>query len=337
MASYEQKPATGSDRRLDDGRQSQTPLKTAVLFLLFNRPGLSKKVFEAIRQVRPPRLYISVDGPREGVQGERAMVEEVRSIANDVDWDCKVKTRFNKENKGCRIAVSTALDWFFDHESEGIVLEDDCLPSESFFWYCQELLERYRDDERIMVISGNNFQRGWIRSNDSYYFSRYNHCWGWASWRRAWRQYDRDLQGWPEFRERGYLKDLSNGNRAFVYYWTEIFDRCARGEIDSWAYRWTFSCWSQGGLTCLPQRNLVTNIGFGEVSTHTKRGDGYVESLPLQEMELPMRHPAFVVRDSFADLRTDRMHFKINFTLLVKAWMVALLRAIPVINNVLKR
>ena len=165
-----------------------------ILFLIFNRPETTKKVFSAIKEVQPPRLYIAADGPRSEQPDEADHCELARTIATKVDWDCEVKTLFRDQNLGIRIAVSQAIDWFFEQEPEGIILEDDCLPDQSFFWFCKELLEKYRNDTRIMHIGGTNFQFGKNRTNYSYYFSRYAHIWGWASWRRAWEYYDEKLK-----------------------------------------------------------------------------------------------------------------------------------------------
>jgi hypothetical protein len=217
---------------------------------------------ETIRSARPHRLYVAADGPRERF-GERARCEEARLIASTVDWPCEVHTLFREHNLGCGIAVSTAINWFFERETEGIILEDDCVPCPSFFRYCDELLERFRYDERIMCISGDNFQQGRSVTSYSYYFSRYMHCWGWASWRRAWRLYDFNMNFWADYRQLRGLESWSDGDPTFVNYWTEIFDRVARGEIDTWDYQWLFTCWAQHALACLPVRNLVTNIGFG--------------------------------------------------------------------------
>ena len=156
-------------------------LETPVLFLVFNRPDTTAQVFEAIRQAKPPRLYVASDGAREDKEGELEKVKQVREIVSQVDWNCEVKTLFRDKNLGCKIAVSSAIDWFFEQEEMGIILEDDCLPHPTFFRFCQELLERYRDDERIGMISGNNFQFGRKCTDYSYYFSMYSHIWGWAS------------------------------------------------------------------------------------------------------------------------------------------------------------
>jgi hypothetical protein len=285
-------------------------VKTPILLLVFNRLDTTMAVLDAIRKVSPARLYVASDGPRQSRAGEDIKVKAVRDyVMSCVTWACDVKTLYRDENLGCRKSVSGAIDWFFEHESEGIILEDDCLPDLSFFAYCDELLERYRDDERIMAISGNNFQQGRERTADSYYFSKHSHCWGWATWQRAWKQYDRDMAGWPKCRDNRELRYLADTGRAFSRYWEGIFDAAAAGKVDSWAYRWTFSCWMQSGLTCLPRVNLVSNIGFGPESTHTGNSDSWLGALPRASLEFPLRHPSHVVRNVDADSWSDRVLF----------------------------
>ena len=286
-------------------------MTSPVLFLVFNRPETTWQVFEAIRTAKPRRLYIAADGPRLEREGERASCEEVRKIALEVDWECDVKTLFRDENLGCKIAVSEGLSWFFDHEDEGIILEDDCLPDQSFFSFCKDLLERYRNDTRIMAISGNNFQQGRKRTEYSYYFSRYFHCWGWATWKRAWKLYDGELIAWPEIQKNGFLYDIANGYEPFVSYWSSIFDKCYAGEIDTWDYQYVLSCWKQSGLIVLPNINLVTNIGFGNEGTHTKGNTSKVANLPAYKIEFPLKHPPYIIRDMVADQYEEKTHYGI--------------------------
>jgi len=281
-----------------------------VLFVIFNRPDTTALVMEAIRAVRPERLYVAADGPRER-NGDAARCEEARRIATEVDWPCELNTLFRNRNLGCGRAVSGALDWFFEHEEEGIILEDDCLPSHSFFRYCAELLERYRHDKRIMCISGNNFQTKNVTPY-SYYFSRYSHCWGWATWRRAWALYDFDIARRIDFRQLGHLEAWSDGDPSFGRYWVDISEQMVRGEIDTWDYQWLFSCWTQHGLTCLPVRNLVTNIGVGPDATHTTDVNGRAACLPLKELDFPLGHPPLVVRHVEADRFTHLHHFGVR-------------------------
>lgn len=288
-------------------------METAVLFLVFNRPETTRRVFEAIRTAAPARLYVAADGPRPNRLDEAARCEEVRRIATAVDWPCTVSTLFRSENLGCRVAVSTAIDWFFEQEPLGIILEDDCLPCHAWFRFAEEMLSRYSDEERIMNISANHFHGDAHQPTASYFFSRYFHSTGWASWRRAWRHYDRDMAAWPRLRNTDWLQSIGVGNRLFLLYWSDIFDMAYSGRrVDSWAYRWTFSCWARNGLTILPARNLLTNIGYGPEATHTTDIDDRLSNLPLEDLNFPLRHPAGVERDTAADLWTDRYFYKIS-------------------------
>jgi hypothetical protein len=277
-----------------------------ILFIVFNRPDTTKKVFEAIRQARPSKLFVAADGHRLDKIGEESIVREVRTIATNVDWECEVFTLFQERNLGCKMAVSRAISWFFDREEEGIILEDDCLPDQTFFRYCEELLELYRHDSRIMAISGDNFQPSRNSNRYSYYFSRYNHVWGWASWRRAWSLLDLDLATWPEVKANGLLEHVAGSDLNFIRFWSEMFDKCHAGKIDTWDFPWMYSCWIQSGLTILPSVNLVSNIGFGANATHTI---DFVESqanLKTENMVFPLKHPRWVVRDVKADRFMDR-------------------------------
>lgn len=278
-----------------------------VLLVTFNRPNLTRRVFERIREATPPQLFVAGDGPRSEVPGDRKRCTRTRHVATQVDWTCELHTLFRETNLGCKRAVSLAIDWFFEHVEAGIILEDDCVPDQSFFRFCARLLVRYREDQRIMAISGNNFQEGSDGRHCSYYFSRYPHCWGWATWDRAWRHYDGEMALWPSIRDGAWLNTVFSSPRA-VRYWTRLFDRTYRGKIDSWAYPWTLSCWAQSGLTILPRVNLVSNIGFGADATHTARSHP-AAGMPMRRMEFPLRHPLFVMRDAEADRFTQAEHF----------------------------
>ncbi len=273
-----------------------------VLLLIFNRPEAASRVFEKVRRARPAMLYVAADGPREGANGEEHLCAESRRVVTNVDWPCEVKTLFRDRNLGLRAAVSGALDWFFGQEEEGIVLEDDCVPSDSFFPFCGELLERYRHTPEVMAVSGVNFQFGAPKIPYSYYFSRYNHCWGWAGWSRSWKAYDDDMTGWPRAREDGTLEKVLGYPEA-ARYWTEAFDKAYRNEVDSWAYRWTLSTWLAGGVTALPTVNLVANIGFGDEATHT-RGESSLAFMETGELTFPLTHPSGILVNENADRRT---------------------------------
>jgi hypothetical protein len=292
-------------------------LTTPVAFLIFNRPDTTARVFEAIRQAKPPKLLVVADGPRPDRPDDVEKCKAARAIIDKVDWDCAVLTNYSDLNLGCKNRVSSGLDWVFSLVEEVIILEDDCLPHPSFFRFCQDLLDYYRDDERIMAISGDNFQLGRKRTEYSYYFSRYNHIWGWASWRRAWQYYDVKMRLWQEIRDCNWLEYIL-GEGQSVKYWTKIFQSAYDGKIDTWGYRWTFACWIQNGLTILPNVNLVSNIGFGADATHTSRAIQSVVNNPVREMSFPLQHPPFITRHFEADRFTWENIYRPQISLLFK-------------------
>jgi hypothetical protein len=287
---------------------SNAIVKTPVVFIIFNRPDTTAKVFASIRQAQPPKLLVIADGPRPDRLGEAQKCHETREIIKQVDWDCEVLTNYADTNLGCRDRVSSGLDWVFDRVEAAIILEDDCLPDPSFFPFCEEMLEKYRDDERIVVVAGSNFQFGRKRTEYSYYYSRYNHCWGWASWKRSWQNYDRNMIAWEEIREGNWLNAMLDDARS-VNCWRKIFQDTYDKKNNSWAYRWTFSCWIQSGLTVLPHVNLVANIGFGHDATHTKKSTNKLSNMPTADIGFPLKHPPFVIRDRLADRFTQENIF----------------------------
>lgn len=278
-------------------------LKTPVLFLIYNRPDTTQRVFDAIRQAKPSRLFVAADGPRDDRAGDAERCEQVRRIIDTVDWDCEVVTLFRERNLGCRRGVSSAIDWFFTKVEEGIILEDDCLPSRSFFGYCQELLEYYRHDTRIMQICGLNVLREWGRNGHSYYYSSYGPVWGWAAWRRAWKFYDMDMVLWPEIRKKRFYEDFCQ-NYEEAQFRLELYDKVYASEIDTWDYQWGFAKMINHGLSVIASSNLITNIGFDADATHTVSGhNNPYAAMEALELNLPLTHPRYVVRDCQADLR----------------------------------
>jgi hypothetical protein len=280
------------------------PLNTAVLFLVFNRLDTTKQVFEAIREAKPPRLYIAADGARETKDGEDTKVKQVRDyITSNIDWECEVKTLFREQNFGCKMAVRGAIDWFFQNEEMGIILEDDCLPTQSFFWFCEELLERYKDDMRVGQISGDNFQKGVKRGDADYYFSIYNHIWGWASWANRWKNYDVLLSTMENSNFIDNLIAEKNTNK----YWKNVFEQMKQQKIDTWDYQWTFTLWNNNQLTILPNINLIENVGFGADATHTT-GESEFANLEAHEIILKS-HPRNIEQNREADAFTSKMMF----------------------------
>ncbi|MBI3583572.1 MAG: glycosyltransferase family 2 protein [Nitrospinae bacterium] len=283
-------------------------INTPILFLIFNRPVTTQRVFAEIRKAMPKKLFISSDGPRENKQGEHEKCQAVRDIIKQVDWDCQVFTNFRDKNLGCKAAVSSGIEWFFENVEEGIILEDDTLPHPTFFRFCEELLERYRDDERISIISGDNFQFGRRRTSYSYYFSRYHHIWGWASWRRFWKHYDVDMKLWTEIRDGGWLNDLLGGNKESVDFWMRAFEDVYQGRVDTWDYQLVFAAWVQGCLSIISNTNLVSNIGYGSDATRTT-GESKFANMKTEPATFPILHSPYIIRDSVADGITEKDQF----------------------------
>jgi len=281
-------------------------LRTPVALLIFNRPDTTQRVFEAIARARPPKLLVVADGPRARRPGEAEKCAQTRAIIERVDWECEVVTNYSEINLGCRNRVASGLDWVFAQVDEAVILEDDCLPHPSFFRFCEDLLERYRHDQRVGMISGDNFQFGTRTGDGSYYFSKYTHIWGWATWRRAWRYYDVSAKLWPQFLTSGHFERATFPlERA---YWKAVFAAVSAGTLDTWDYQWTLSCWAQSLLSVLPEVNLVSNIGFGPAATHTIR-NSRLANIETAAMTWPLREPAIVAANPVADLHTARIHF----------------------------
>lgn len=245
------------------------PYDVPVLYLVFNRPDHTRRSFEAIRARRPTRLFIAADGPRAHVPTDVARVAQCREVVSAVDWPCEVRTLYREQNLGCGTAVSQAITWFFGQVDRGIILEDDCVPGADFWAFCATLLERYAGDPRVMCISGDNFLPAWVPIRDAYYFSRYPHIWGWATWARAWDHYKLT----PKFPSGAQVADTLDGiglrNPLSRWWWKRTFARHLGPASTSWDYRWTYAVWAAKGLSATPHRNLVSNIGVDGDATHT--------------------------------------------------------------------
>jgi len=290
---------------MKDNFITSDPLTTPVLFIIFNRPDTTQKVFNAIKQAKPRQLFVAADGPRENKEGEKEKCEQVRKIIEQVDWDCKVYKNYSDVNLGCKVRPSSGIDWFFEKVGEGIILEDDCLPSQSFFWFCQELLDYYSNDTRIMNISGSNFQFGRKRGGGTYYFSKYIECWGWATWRRAWKYFDVNMTNFEKFKTENQIKNIFQIKQQQKY-WMNIFQITCDGKIDAWDYQWLYTCLINHGLCIMPNVNLVSNIGFGSDSTHTKNKNSILSEVEAREIT-DIIHPNFILADQEADLLTSKL------------------------------
>jgi hypothetical protein len=274
-----------------------------VLFITFNRLDTTCQVFEAIRAQKPQTLYLFSDGPRADKPQEQQEVQAVRAwLTSRVDWPCTLHVRFLDENMGPRYAIGHAVNWLFEQEEEGIVFEHDCLPHADFFRYCQYLLDKYRHDERVMHITGNNFLFGRVKVPADYYFSNLsNPTWGWATWKRAWKCYDAEMASFPQFLEENGFDRFIRSKRVRTYY-EEVFGRLYRGEIRTWDYQWSLAIWQRKGLTVTPAVNLVSNIGYGDKAIHTADVNdqfAFIPTMPLTIQFSPSFVEAYNEADSF--------------------------------------
>jgi len=277
-------------------------LTTPVAFIVFNRPDTAERVFAEIAKARPTKLLVIGDGPRANRPGEAEKVAASRRVIEKVDWPCDVLTNFSDANMGCTQRTASGIDWVFEQSEEAIILEDDCLPDPTFFRFCQELLERYRLDQRVGMISGNNFQFGRKYGSDSYYFSKYCHIWGWATWRDRWRSADiREISHWPMVRDSGRFSDLAPVDAKEMRFWRHVFENTYQKKQDAWAGPWTFANWLQGRLGINPSVNLVSNIGFREDATLTTDTETYLANIPTEPMPFPLIHPLIYARNIAAD------------------------------------
>tara|TARA_B100000780_G_C21087931_1_gene438335 strand:- start:72 stop:1034 length:963 start_codon:yes stop_codon:yes gene_type:complete len=289
-------------------------MKLPILILAFNRPNETLILFELLSKIKPDKIYISQDGPRINNKTDFDLCKKVKDIVLNPNWECKVYTKFNITNKGCRDSVHKGINWFFEHEDKGIILEDDCIPSISFFNFCEKMLKKYQDKNNIHVISGSNFQKSNIIGKGDYYISKYAHCWGWATWKRAWKNYDNELSFWSTLKKSQNWKKLHE-NKLEKKYWTKILDKVQKKKIDSWAYVWQATIWNNNGVTITPNKNLVKNIGFNENATHTistKKTNKFNFS---EEMNVEIEEPVSEEINKDADRFVFNSHFngKYNF------------------------
>lgn len=269
-----------------------TQFEIPILLLIFKRESSTLRVVDEIRKQKPKHLYIAADGPRKDNDDDRLKCEKTRqAVLNAIDWDCEVKTYFRDENRGCGYAPAEAITWFFENVEMGIILEDDIIPSPSFFPFCAELLEKYKDDEKIMTIAGTNLISKEYPSTVSYHFSNYAGNWGWATWKRAWKYYDYNISEWnkPEVKKK--IKEKLP--LEHYLFWKDAFDTvCDKGINHIWDYQWLFARFLYGDFGILPSKNLTTNIGFGEDATHTINvGEDLLEANTQEEIEFPLIHP----------------------------------------------
>lgn len=287
-------------------------LETPVVLIVFQRPDLTAKLLEVVRQVRPSKLLVIADAPRANRAGEAEKCAAVRAIIDRIDWDCEVLKNYAEVNLGCGLRIATGLDWVFDRVEEAIILEDDCIPHPSFFYFCEELLEKYRHDPKVMTICGtklnDNNAIGFLSSYNplapSYYFSQYFGTWGWATWRRAWQHFDFEMKRFPELLARDWFSQFFPNKRE-AGYWQRELEEVYR-KAHTWDYQWELACWLENGLHVIPKVNLIANIGSGISATHTQDCYGLGIDIPVRAMSFPLEHPQAVARDELADRFTQK-------------------------------
>jgi GR25 family glycosyltransferase involved in LPS biosynthesis len=292
-------------------------LETPVLFLIFNRIETTREVFKVIKAVKPSKLFIAGDGPRLARVEEAEKIKTLREfIVSSIDWDCEAKFLFHDKNYGCKNAVSKAISWFFENVDEGIILEDDVVPDPTFFDFCSEMLNTYRNNSQVMHIGGNNFHRDKFKRDASYYFSVYPHIWGWATWKRAWNNYDVNIKSFENFKKQRRIESILK-NRKAQKYWLKKFEMVFNSHIDTWDYQWVYAIWNNSGLCITPSKNLSKNIGFGNEATHTNVVNPNIENQIAYSLN-KIIHPTKVVVDTSADDYTFKKIFSPNFFIKLK-------------------
>jgi len=281
---------------------------TPILLIGFNRPDLFQKVLDRVMEVKPRRIYVGLDGARAGREDDKKNLNEIKRIVKNIKG-CEVKTNYQPKNLGCKYGPVAAMNWFFDNEEMGIILEDDVLADKSFFYYCQELLEKFKDDKRVGSISGNNFVPDANFEGKSYLFSSYSQTWGWATWRRVWKDYDIEMKNWPKLR-REKLLNKKFDNWFTVIYWRLIFDSMYKKiNNGTWDYQFTFLNWQKNYLTIIPKFNLTKNIGIGHVNaTHTKT-KSKLSDISVEKMVLPLKHPKEVIANKYFDNKIQKNNY----------------------------
>jgi hypothetical protein len=295
---------TSSRPRHEDDPWRRPVIETPVVFIIHKRPETTRRVFAEIAKARPPRLLIVADGPRPGHEGEARLCAEARAVASGVNWDCEVLRSFSDTKLGLKRRISSGLDWAFSLTETAIILEDDCLPHADFFSFCETLLERYRNNERVMMISGSNFQQGIRRGDGDYYFSRVAHIWGWATWRRAWQHYDVQMTSFPAFVDRRAIELILRDPTMRAHY-LDLLRSTRESEIDTWDYQWQFALWNRDGWVAVPNVNLVSNIGFGPEATHTPTPHPLFADAPTLPLT-GLAAPSTLACDDEADLAEFR-------------------------------
>lgn len=285
--------------------QSGENIYSPVALFIFNRPEITQHMVNILQNVNLTTLFVIADGPRSGNLDDKVLCRQTREIVDSISWGCKVHRLYRDNNLGCGHSPAQGLAWIFSQVDRCIILEDDCIPHPSFFNYCNELLERYIANPRIMMISGDNYLLGRHPISDSYLFSVNTQTHGWATWRRAWCAYDFYMKDWPQLRSLSWLTELL-GSKSYAKSWLKNFDFAFHesnhnSRCSFWDYQWIYACWKSNGLTIIPAVNLISNVGYGQIATHTLEDDHPLAALACEEISFPLRHPVRIARDHKAD------------------------------------
>lgn len=282
-------------------------LHTPVALFIFNRPKCSRQLYLSIAQIKPSRLFIVADGPRFNDNKDKELCRETRAIFNTIEWPCNVTRIYSDINLGCRNSIPNGLNQIFEHVEECIILEDDCIPEQSFYSYCEELLDKYRNEEKIISIGGHRSDGPNEFEKESYFFSKYPSIWGWATWRHKWQMYDLNMTEWDRLRNTTWLFDILQDDVA-VQYWKRMFDEMQNG-MDTWDYALNYSTWYHNALSIRPKVNMITNIGFGRNATHTKSSLNNALFPKAGDIKFPLHHPIGISVDDDAEKRIEWVNF----------------------------
>jgi len=311
-------------------------MKTPVLFILFNRLDTTKQVFASIREYKPDHLYIAADGPRLDKKGESEKCKLVREwVLSNIDWDCEVKTLFQSNNLGCGKGPATAISWFFENVEEGIILEDDCVPHPDFYLYCEQMLDYYRNDNRISIISGSNFDiHNLYGTEDSYFFSTFPYTWGWATWKRNWVTYDYYLKEWNHIKKNDFLKKNIFKENKYYLSWKNIFNNLSTDSYkDIWDYQFFYQCFKKKQVSVVPSLNLISNIGSGDTATHTLKENDPMLNREIYSLSFPLKHPQEIKRNFIYDEYLQKLNYgEIEQASLIKSLKRYIKRIINEVN-----
>ncbi len=292
-------------------KKKKNQFNIPILLLTWQRNKEVEALISKLRKINAVNLYINSDGYSLNKKNSKQIdkILETRStILKNIDWDCKLQIKFNNKNLGCKNSVIEAINWFFENEESGIILEEDCIPDISFFYYCAELLKKYKNHKSIGCITGVNFQNNQKVSDSSYYFSKYNHCWGWATWKDKWEIFDKDINFWPKMKSQKEWEIDKSMKEEERNYWEKVFENSYLNLIDSWAYPWLASLWYKNKLTITPEYNLVSNVGFDGLATHTKNRFSRASNQKTYSLKKIIHNSAIKI-----NIKADRYTFKNHF------------------------